>query len=240
MNGLIGAGSNRQRPRQPVGEKGRPLKQFCAPDKGASARVYGAIKARIVEKSAKAMNKKDEHMEEEFLWQPHAAYFREESIPARTLLLREGDFSRRAFYIIEGCIRTWVNKDGREITCQFFFEGQGVSSVESFWSDTPSQMNIETVEPCRLRSIARQDFEQIIETSDAIRRQVEHHIFKRLIHYQHLFLSRIKDSPQERYAALLKEHPEIVRRIPQHYIASYLGVSAVHLSRIRQQLLPKK
>jgi CRP-like cAMP-binding protein len=51
-----------------------------------------------------------------------------------------------------------------------------------------------------------------------------------------LFLSRIKDSPRERYEELLREHPEIVRRIPQHYIASYLGITPVSLSRIRNRI----
>ena len=55
----------------------------------------------------------------------------------------------------------------------------------------------------------------------------------RMIHYSELFLSRIKETPQQRYEALVKEHPEIITQIPQHYIATYLGISPVSLSRIR-------
>jgi hypothetical protein len=54
------------------------------------------------------------------------------------------------------------------------------------------------------------------------------------------FFSFIKDSPAQRYQNLMKEKPEIIRRIPQHYIASYLGVSSVHLSRIKNKLAGKK
>lgn len=59
---------------------------------------------------------------------------------------------------------------------------------------------------------------------------------ERLSSYQKLFLSRIKDTPQERYEALLTDHPEIVSQIPQHYIASYLGITPVSLSRIRGRI----
>lgn len=53
--------------------------------------------------------------------------------------------------------------------------------------------------------------------------------------YQHLFLSRIKNTPQQRYEELLKEYPNIIQRVPQHYIASYLGITPVSLSRIRNR-----
>jgi hypothetical protein len=61
-------------------------------------------------------------------------------------------------------------------------------------------------------------------------------VLKRMENYDPLFLSRIKDSPRERYEELLREHPEIVRRILQHYIASYLGITPVSLSRIRNRI----
>jgi predicted choloylglycine hydrolase len=60
-------------------------------------------------------------------------------------------------------------------------------------------------------------------------------LFQRFRNYAQLFLSRIKDSPQERYRDLLTNHPEIIKRIPQHYIASYLGITPISLSRIRNR-----
>ena len=63
----------------------------------------------------------------------------------------------------------------------------------------------------------------------------EEKIIERFHVYQRLFLSRIKNTPQQRYEELLKEHPSIIQRIPQHYIASYLGITSVSLSRIRNR-----
>ena len=60
-------------------------------------------------------------------------------------------------------------------------------------------------------------------------------LFQRLEHYARLFLSRIRDTPEQRYKNLLRDHPEIIQRIPQHYIASYLGITPVSLSRIRNR-----
>ena len=71
--------------------------------------------------------------------------------------------------------------------------------------------------------------------SPPIKSEVEAQIFHRLIFYQRLFLSRIKDNPQNRYEDLAEQRPEILQRIPQHYIASYLGITPVSLSRIRNR-----
>ncbi|ANH79892.1 cyclic nucleotide-binding protein [Niabella ginsenosidivorans] len=168
-------------------------------------------------------------------WALFEHLFRQRHVPAREILLREGAISKMAFYIEKGSLRLWFNNNGADVTFQFFFEGEGVSSVESFRNRQPSLFTIQTIEPCIIHSISRKDFQYILDHSPIIRESVEEHSFQRLIHYQKLFLSRIKDSPEKRYKELLKEHPEIVQRVPQHYIASYLGITAVSLSRIRNR-----
>ena len=95
-------------------------------------------------------------------WNEFLHLFKREKIPARTILLREGKISKKAFYIEKGCIRLWFNNNGKEVTFQFFFEGEGVSSIESFNTDQPSLFNIETIEPCILRSITKKDFQSVI------------------------------------------------------------------------------
>ncbi len=65
-------------------------------------------------------------------------------------------------------------------------------------------------------------------------------VFERTFDYMKYFFSMVKNTPQERYINLLKERPEIIKRVPQHYIASYLGISSVHLSRIKSVLAKKR
>ena len=72
-----------------------------------------------------------------------------------------------------------------------------------------------------------------------IRKKLIDVLFDRNIHYMKHCLSFIKDTPQQRYLNLLQESPQIIQRIPQHYIASYLGVTPVHLSRIKSKLAKK-
>ena len=168
-------------------------------------------------------------------WNNFLQLFRQQQLPAKTTLLREGEISKKAYYIEKGCIRLWFNNNGKDITFQFFFEGEGVSSVESFRTNQPSLYSIETIEPCTILSITKKDFQEILNESPAIKQYIEENSFQRMIHYQKLFLSRIKDNPEKRYEELLRNYPRILQRVPQHYIASYLGITPVSLSRIRNR-----
>lgn len=159
--------------------------------------------------------------------------FEELSVPAKTTLLEAGAVAQNLYCIKQGAVRLWFNNDGREVTLQFFFEKQGVASVESFMRGTPSLFSIETIEPTTVQVYKKADLLRLMAANPSLKEELNQLIIGRLIHYTHLFLSRIKDTPQERYAQLVKEHPEVVGRVAQHYIASYLGITPVSLSRIR-------
>ncbi|WP_430612553.1 Crp/Fnr family transcriptional regulator [Flavobacterium sp. JP2137] len=168
-------------------------------------------------------------------WDTFKHLFKRQEIPAKTMLLKEGEIAKQAFYIEKGCLRICFNNEGKDITFQFFFEGESVSSIESFRTNQPSLFTIESIENCVLYAISKNDLEIITETSATIKNQIDKYIFERLIFYQKLFLSRIKDNPEKRYLELLKNNPKILHRVPQHYIASYLGITPVSLSRIRNR-----
>jgi CRP-like cAMP-binding protein len=168
-------------------------------------------------------------------WTKFKHLFTLQEVPAKTTLLQEGHISRTMYFIEKGCLRTWVNNDGKEITTQFFFEGQSVSSIESFRTNQPSLYSIESLEPCILQTISQQEFQDAIGNLPELRKELEEHLFKRLIEGQKLFYSYLKNTPQQRYEELIENYPHIVQRVPQHYIASYLGITSVSLSRIRNR-----
>ncbi len=168
-------------------------------------------------------------------WDFFRPYFKQLVVPAKTIVLQEGKISRTMFFIEKGCLRTWVNNDGKEITTQFFFEGDSVSSIESFITNQPSLYSIESLEPCILQTILKNDFQNIIENSSELKKKLEAHLFKRLFQSQQLLYSFLRNNPQQRYDELIVKHPHILQRIPQHYIASYLGITPVSLSRIRNR-----
>lgn len=169
------------------------------------------------------------------IWNRLTPLFRQLEVPAKTTLLEEGRISKMMFFIEQGCLRTWINNNGKDITTQFFFEEQSVSSIESFRTNQPSLYSIESIEPCVLQTVSQKDFQLLIDESPALQKEMEAHLFNRFIQSQKYLLSHLRDTPHERYAALLKNNPEIIRRVPQHYIASYLGITPVSLSRIRNR-----
>src|SRR5690606_7556741 len=124
---------------------------------------------------------------------------------------------------------------GKEITTQFFFEGDSVAAIESFRTSQPSLYNIESIEPCILQTISHQDFQNALENSPELKKKLEERLFRRLFQSQQIFYSFLKNNPQKRYEELIERHPHIVQRVPQHYIASYLGITSVSLSRIRNR-----
>ena len=168
-------------------------------------------------------------------WDKFFGFFVERNIPAKTILLKEGDISTHIHIIKKGCLRQWFNKDGKEITFQFFFENQPVASIESFMNNQPGLFTIESIEPSVIFSISRDNFFKINQEYPELKEGFHEYMYQRFRNYARLFLSHIKDSPQERYNDLVKNHPEIIKRIPQHYIASYLGITPVSLSRIRNR-----
>ncbi|MVN75543.1 cyclic nucleotide-binding domain-containing protein [Hymenobacter sp. HMF4947] len=170
-------------------------------------------------------------------WQRYATCFTRLEVPARTLLLREQEIAKRAFFIEKGCLRVWFTSQGKDVTFQFFFEQQTVSSLESFRQHTPSLFSIETIEPCVVWWVGRDDaYRLLVELAElpTQREKLAGMLFDRTRHYMEHCLSFIRDTPKQRYQQLLAQAPQVVQRVPQHYIASYLGISTVHLSRIKK------
>lgn len=176
-------------------------------------------------------------------WMKYSGCFKKISVPAKTVLLREGQVSQKMFFVEKGCIRVWFNKQGKDISIQFFFENSMVSSIESLRKNIPSPGTIETLEPSVLWQINKKDLNMMlneIKETPLLRDKFIDLVFERAFDYMKHFFASIRDTPEERYLQLLADQPQIIQRVPQHYIASFLGVSTVHLSRIKNKLARKK
>jgi CRP-like cAMP-binding protein len=158
-------------------------------------------------------------------------------VDARQLLLRAGEVAQRLFLIEQGCARLYlIDAQGRETSTQFFFEGEVVSSLESLLTGRPSALFLATMEPCHLRMLDGATLQAKARADTVLQADLQALTQQRLIHYANLYTSAIADSPTQRYLALQVEHQQRLARIPLHILAAYLGVSAVHLSRIRRKL----
>lgn len=156
-------------------------------------------------------------------------------IPSKTILLYEGKIADTLYLIKKGNLRLFFYNEGKDVTFQFFFEGDFVASFDSLYKRQPSLFSLESIEPTEVIAIKREDFYNLLEQIPALRKVYEEKLIDRFHVYQQLFLSRIKNTPAQRYGELLKEYPYIIQRVPQHYIASYLGITPVSLSRIRNR-----
>ncbi|WP_316834650.1 Crp/Fnr family transcriptional regulator [Pedobacter nutrimenti] len=176
-------------------------------------------------------------------WDRYLEFQKRLDIPAKTILLEEGEKSQNYIFIEKGCVRSFFNNNGEDKTVQFFFENEGLTSFDSFVNDVPSQFTIETIEPSIVYLLPKKYVTQLMEelsTEPDFLQMILQIAAQRQTHYINEFVSFIRDSPEQRYEKLLKERPHIVQRVAQHYIAAYLGVSTVHLSRIKSKLAKGK
>jgi CRP-like cAMP-binding protein len=162
----------------------------------------------------------------------YSVLFKEINITSKTQLVDEGDVIQHIYFVKKGCLRLWFNSNGNDITYQFYMENQAVSG---FLDEEKSMFTLESIEPSTIVIIKKTDFEELLKIIPELKAEFMNYVFRRLAYYSRLFLSRIKDSPEKRYDLLLKNNPEIIARVPQHYIATYLGITPVSLSRIRNR-----
>lgn len=172
-------------------------------------------------------------------WDKYLPYQKRLDVPAKAILLDEGKISQNYIFVEKGCVRVFFNNNGYDKTVQFFFENEGLTSFDSFMNDIPSLVTIETIEPSVVYLLPKQYVLQLIDElshEPGFARMIMQMSARRQTHYINEFVSFIRDTPEQRYKALLDQRPHIVQRVPQHYIASYLGVSTVHLSRIKSKI----
>lgn len=111
--------------------------------------------------------------------------------------LQNHSFGRRKvadklYLVRKGCLRLFFYNEGKDITFQFFFEGNFVASFDSLYKRTPSLFYLESIEPTELAAIRREDFYNLIDNDSSLRQLYEEKLIDRFHVYQQLFLSRIK------------------------------------------------
>jgi CRP/FNR family transcriptional regulator, anaerobic regulatory protein len=158
------------------------------------------------------------------------------SYKRKELILREGEVCRSLFFIEKGCVRYYYTVEGEEKTGQFFFENGWYADLDSFLTQQPSGQNIQALEPSEILTISREKLYEVYDRVPIFER------FGRLIIEKSYLGARAKNenlihlSSEENYLKLIQERPKVIQRVPLHYIASYLGIKAESLSRIRKRI----
>lgn len=159
------------------------------------------------------------------------------SVPKKTVLLQEGEICKFEAFIIKGCIRTYyINENGFEVTLQFGIENWWVSDMASFHEQTPSKVCIETLEDSEILILQKATKEELLQKIPQFERVFRIMVQRNLCATQNRLIGSISKTAQEKYLEFLEKYPTISQRVAQHYIASYLGISAEFLSKVRAKL----
>jgi len=166
--------------------------------------------------------------------------FKLKKIKKGDFFLADGQVCRHAGFIAKGLIRYYINHDGEEKTYDFGQENNFVCNYESFLPQTPSTKIIQALEDCEILQISYTDlqlFYQSVKGGERFGRLVIEQVFMQLLQ---ALSSLYTDTPENRYKKLFKEHPDLLQRVSQYHIASYVGVKPQSLSRIRKRIFTEK
>ncbi|MBO9703148.1 MAG: Crp/Fnr family transcriptional regulator [Sporocytophaga sp.] len=154
----------------------------------------------------------------------------------KEFLLSEGDTCKHSYFVSKGCLRYFYSIEGNEHTGQFFFENNWYTDLESFLTGKPSRQNIEALEPTQIITISKDSLEKLYMLNPKFERFGRLMAERAFIGIKQRTEMLTNQSAEERYINLIRERPKVIERIPQHYIASYIGIQPQSLSRIRKKL----
>ncbi|UNY99221.1 Crp/Fnr family transcriptional regulator [Zhouia spongiae] len=168
----------------------------------------------------------------------------EESFPIRTfekraLLISEGQTANNAYYVISGCIREYMLIDGEERTINFFTEEQSVINFDSLANGTPSKQNYECTEQTTVAVLNLKKEQELYARFPRFETFCRTGMEKMMGEKQSQLAEFVSLQPAQRYQKLQEERPDLINRVPQYQIASYLGIKPETLSRIRKKLTAK-
>jgi len=163
------------------------------------------------------------------------------NVPKNTILVDLEQTAKEVFFINKGCLRFYyLTDEGNEITGFIFTENMFAGSHESFFSQVPSTQVLETLEDSALIVFSYEKLHQLYNEVPKMNTLVRKLLEQRMTHAQKVIASLIINKPQDRYTTYQKLHPSLENRIPQHILASFMGITPVSLSRIRSRKLKKE
>lgn len=168
-------------------------------------------------------------------------FFIPKKLRKKQYLLQEGDASKYLAFVEKGILRSYtVDEKGVEHIAEFAFEGWWIGDQFSFLTGEPSKYNIDALEDCELLLLAKQAEDQMLERIPKMESYFRLLLQNHLIAIQRRLMSSLSNSAEEKYKQLVDACPTIPQRVPQHMLASFLGITPETLSRLRKQISLRK
>ena len=164
-------------------------------------------------------------------------YLTVKKLRKRQYLLQEGDICKCVAFVENGALRLYrVNEDGSEHIVAFALEGFFITDLYSFLTNESSTYNIDAIEDSELVLITRSASDELRKLSSKYQEFIFQETSEAYIQLGRRITSIISLGLEERYKELTTNYPDIIHRIPQHMIASYMGLTPETLSRVRKRI----
>ena len=172
-------------------------------------------------------------------------YFKSLFIPKnvrkRQYLLQEGNVCPYQAFVEKGILRSYtIDEKGNEHILQFASEGWWMADLSSYLTSEPSLLNMDALEDAELLLLSKPLWEQAMKEIPALEHYFRIIIQNHLVATQKRLLQSLAETAEEKYNRFLITYPECVQRVPQHMIASFMGLSPETLSRVRSRISSKK
>lgn len=172
--------------------------------------------------------------------QQFSSIIRTSNIKRRQFIVQPNFVCTHQTYVLKGAFRSYfVNDQGVDHTIQFAIEDWFISDFNSYITQTPASLFVEALENAVIQQISYEDVEKICAENPKFERFFRLVAQKSFAFAQRRVLSNLGKSAEERYLEFQNLYPSIVQRVPQYTLASYLGMSAEFLSKIRKRLATK-
>jgi CRP-like cAMP-binding protein len=169
------------------------------------------------------------------------SFFIPKKLRKKQYLLQEGDVCKYIAFVEKGILRSYtINDKGGEHIMQFAFEGWWISDQVSFITGEPSIDNIDALEDCELLLLTKKSEQEMMEKIPKLEKYFRILLQNNLINLKRRLVGSLSKSAEERYHELTSSCPTIPQRVPQHMMASFLGITPETLSRIRRQIADRK
>lgn len=180
---------------------------------------------------------KNKSIQDEKLIEHICSFFTLNSVKSKMILVDYDQVANEYYFINKGCIRIFMlNKDGQESSRYFAFEGSFVAALPSFIDQKPAEEFMQTIEKCELLKISRTDFYHLVETIPEFARIYTEILELGFIVAQKRIYGFQGFDALEKVQWIIKNQPQLLLRVSNKMVASYLGISPSTLSRIKAKL----
>lgn len=195
--------------------------------------MYSLLKEKIEQYTGQVVD--------ENCWEKFQELLFEKTFEKKQLLAEGGKICKYNYFILSGACYSFLSNDsGEKHVVQFALDGYWISDLYSFFSGDKSIYHIEAIEDTRVLMLNKSSFETACSEFPVFEKYFRILVQNAYVSLQYRLVKSVSAPAEERYAELMRRHPDFIQRIPQYLIASYLGIQPPSLSRIRKEWLNKR